>query len=223
MENIWNSPESTIVQIINSLGPVFNALFEGESSVDKVNSVHEFLQTPDDKKQLVENILMRFKTVPLTTFTVTGFFGPTSDSNFISIYLTSDAAVIPGMLVTGLGLSSPVIVTEFVSNVYGDVVINPGPPAISFPYVSIAKAIILSETPVQVTAPSSLLQVTFSTQKYDNFLSTSAYGFRGPVNETEFSLYIVSRFSVYFQKKDGQLKDYLILHKDYSMYPEMSS
>ena len=209
MENIWNYPDSITTQIINSIAPIFNSLFDGQTSSDKINSVHEFLQTPDSKKPFVENILMRFSSfqnVPLITFTTTGFFGPTQDSNLISIYLTSNASVQPGMLVSGIGISSPVIVTEYKPDVFGDVVVNPGPPAISFPYVSLAKAVILSSTPVRLTAPSSLLQITFSTQQFASILTTNAYGFRGPLSGTEFSLYIVSRFSSVFPKKGWSIK-----------------
>ena len=193
-----------ISSIINNIVPIFNSLYEGFPVKDKINSVHEFLHTPESKKPFVENILTRFsnfQSVPILTFTVTGFFGPTQDANVVAIYLTSNASVQPGMIVSGLGLSSQVIVSEYQQNVNGDVVVNPGPPAISFPYVSLAKGIVLSSSPVRITRPSSLLQITFSTKQFTSILTTNSYGFRGPVSGSEFSLYITSRFSSVFPKK----------------------
>ena len=93
--------------------------------------------------------------------TVPGFYGPSLTSNILSVYLTQNAPIVPGMAITGLvGIQRRVIVQTYTPNVYGDVVINPGPPAISFPYVALVTATILGEGTVPV-AQSSILQMTF--------------------------------------------------------------
>jgi hypothetical protein len=109
------------------------------------------------------------------------------------VYLTQNAPVLPGMTITGLtGIQRRVIVQTYTSNVYGDVVINPGPPAISFPYVALVTAMIEGAGEVPV-APSSLLQLTFGFEKVAS--STTAHGFRGPlVTGNTFSVYVVDQF-----------------------------
>jgi hypothetical protein len=98
------------------------------------------------------------------------------------------------MSITGLiGIEGRVYVETYTSNVYGDVVINPGPPAISFPYVALVTATILGEGTVPV-APSSILQLTFGFEKVET--KTTAHGFRGPlVSGNTFSVYIVDQFT----------------------------
>jgi hypothetical protein len=98
------------------------------------------------------------------------------------------------MTITGLtGIQRRVIVQTYTSNVYGDVVINPGPPAISFPYVALVTAMIEGEGTVPV-APSSMLQLTFEFEKVET--KTTAHGFRGPlVSGNTFSVYIVDQFT----------------------------
>ena len=130
----------------------------------------------------------------MSSLTVPGFYGPSLTSNVLSVYLTQNAPIVPGMTITGLtGISGQVIVQTYTSNVYGDVVINPGPPAISFPYVALVTATILGEGTVPV-APSSILQLTFG---FENLMTTStAHGFRGPlVTGNTFSVYVVDDFT----------------------------
>ena len=95
------------------------------------------------------------------------------------------------MMIKGLsGIQRRVFVQTYTSNVYGDVVINPGPPSISFPYVALVTAFIEGSGSVPV-APSSLLQLTFEPMKD----TSTAHGFRGPlVSGNTFSLYIVDQF-----------------------------
>ena len=126
--------------------------------------------------------------------TVPGFYGPSLTSNILSVYLTQNAPILPGMTITGLaGIQRRVIVQTYTSNVYGDVIINPGPPAISFPYVALVTAVILGEGTVPV-APSSILQLTFEFEKVAT--ETTAHGFRGPlVTANTFSVYIVDQFT----------------------------
>ena len=126
--------------------------------------------------------------------TVPGFYGPSLTSNILSVYLTQNAPIVPGMTITGLvGIQQRVIVQTYTSNVYGDVVVNPGPPAISFPYVALVTATIEGTGTVPV-APSSILQLTFGFEKVET--KTTAHGFRGPlVSANTFSVYIVDEFT----------------------------
>jgi hypothetical protein len=98
------------------------------------------------------------------------------------------------MTITGLtGIQRRVIVQTYTSNVYGDVIINPGPPAVSFPYVALVTATIEGTGTVPV-APSSLLQLTFGFEKVAT--KTTAHGFRGPlVSGNRFSVYVVDQFT----------------------------
>ena len=129
-----------------------------------------------------------------TSLTVPGFYGPSLTANVLSIYLTQNAPIVPGMTITGLtGIQGRVIVQTYTSNVYGDVVINPGPPAISFPYVALVTATIIGTGTIPV-APSSLLQLTFGFEKVAT--KTTAHGFRGPlVTGNTFSVYVVDQFT----------------------------
>ena len=130
-----------------------------------------------------------------TSLTVSGFYGPSLTANVLSVYLTQNAPIVPGMTITGLtGIQRRVVVQTYTSNVYGDVIINPGPPAVSFPYVALVTATILGEGTVPV-APSSLLQLTFGFEKLIQ-TKTTAHGFRGPlVSANTFSVYVVDAFT----------------------------
>lgn len=139
-----------------------------------------------------------------TSLTVPGFYGPSLTANVMSVYLSQNAPILPGMTITGLsGIQQRVIVQTYTSNVYGDVVINPGPPAISFPYVALVTATIEGTGTVPV-APSSLLQLTFVFEKMET--KTTAHGFRGPlVSGNTFSVYIVDRFTGPTPDKDWKV------------------
>ena len=130
-----------------------------------------------------------------TSLTISGFYGPSLTANVLSVYLTQNAPIVPGMTITGLtGIQRRVVVQTYTSNVYGDVIINPGPPAVSFPYVALVTATILGEGTVPV-APSSLLQLTFMFEKLIQ-TKTTAHGFRGPlVSANTFSVYVVDAFT----------------------------
>jgi hypothetical protein len=99
------------------------------------------------------------------SISVLGFYGPSmiEDGSFM-VYLTEPTQGVtigPGWTVTGLtGISGNVTITQFTSNVYGDVVINPGPPSISFPYVS--NAVVVSDMPNAIQAPSSIMRLTLN-------------------------------------------------------------
>jgi len=119
---------------------------------------------------------------------VLGFYGPSMirDGSFM-VYLTeptSGTNIGPGWTISGLmGISGNVTITAFTSNVYGDVVINPGPPAISFPYVS--NAVVVSDMPNNIQAPSSIMRLTLS-QMSNNYVpnvfsnATTTFGLYDP-------------------------------------------
>jgi hypothetical protein len=135
---------------------------------------------------------------------VTGFYGPSLTSNVLAVYLTQNAPILPGMSITGLtGIEGDVYVETYTSNVYGDVVINPGPPSISFPYVSLVTAYIEGPGKIPVS-PSSLLQITFGFKKTSD--RSTARGFRGPlVTGNVFSVYVVDKFTGLVPDKDWKV------------------
>lgn len=107
---------------------------------------------------------------------VLGFYGPSSksDGSFV-VYFSRDAnlPITPGWIVTGLpGITGNVTIQEYNSNVYGDVVVNPGPPAISFPYLS--NAIVYSDVPNAINIPSSISRFTVSPQNFGNVVTANA-------------------------------------------------
>jgi hypothetical protein len=135
------------------------------------------------------------------SITLSGFYGPSLTSNVLSVYLTQNAPIQPGMTIKGLsGIQGQVVVQSYTSNVYGDVIINPGPPSISFPYVALVTAVIRGTGTVPV-APSSLLQLTF---EFPIIKETStAHAFRGPlVTENTFQVYVVDDFDGPLPAKD---------------------
>jgi hypothetical protein len=141
--------------------------------------------------------------------TLTGFYAPSIDptSKTFMVYI-SDATpgleIKPGMIITGLnGIQGRVLVKSYTSNVYGSVIINPGPPSISFPYVSAVTAIIKGSGSVPI-APSSLLQLTF---KYELEIISRARVFRGPVdNSNTFTVYVVEQFDGPTPDKDWTIE-----------------
>lgn len=95
---------------------------------------------------------------------IRGFYGPSSkaDGSFM-VYLTEETKlpISNGWTVSDLpGITGNVYVRTYNSNVYGDVVVNPGPPAISFPYVS--NAVVYADAPNAVNVPSSIVRLTLS-------------------------------------------------------------
>ena len=124
---------------------------------------------------------------------VSGFYGPSPNPNVLSVYLTKNVPLKKGMIVRGLsGIPGTAIVTDFASNVYGDVVINPGPPAISFPYVDVASVQILGDGTLPVQ-PSSLLQLTFDLAPEQK---SQAHVFRGPLDTgNTFQVYVLDAFT----------------------------
>lgn len=99
------------------------------------------------------------------SISVLGFYGPSmlKDGSFMVYFTepTQGKAIGPGWTISGLtGISGNVTIVAYTSNVYGDVVINAGPPAISFPYVS--NAVVVSDMPNNIQAPSSIMRMTLN-------------------------------------------------------------
>jgi hypothetical protein len=136
-------------------------------------------------------------------FTVSGFYGPSPVTDVLSVYLTKNIPIRKGMQIKGLiGIPGNVIVTDYASNVYGDVVINPGPPAISFPYIDVVSAKVIGggKIPVQ---PSSMLQLTFIDAPEKK---TQAHVFRGPlVSGNTFQVYVLDAFTGQVPEKDWSI------------------
>jgi hypothetical protein len=111
------------------------------------------------------NVVAPVQQTVTQSISVLGFYGPSmiKDGSFMVYFTepTSGTNIGPGWTVTGLtGIVGNVTMTTFTSNVYGDVVINPGPPSISFPYVS--NAVVVSDMPNNIQAPSSIIRLTLN-------------------------------------------------------------
>lgn len=119
--------------------------------------------------------LVTLNNAPIKSVQVLGFYGPSlsADGTFM-IYLTQDTSGIevgPGWTVQNLsGINGTVTITMFTANVYGDVPVYPGPPSVSFPYVS--NAVVVSDTQNLIRAPSSIMQLTL-TQMTSNVAPTT--------------------------------------------------
>ena len=127
--------------------------------------------------------------------TVLGFYGPSSksDGSFV-VYFSRDAQlpIKAGTIISGLpGIAGNVTVQTYNSNVYGDVVVNPGPPAISFPYLS--NAIVYSDVPNTVNIPSSisrfsvgpLTTANVTTANVTSNFDSRTYNFQGTLDLRE--------------------------------------
>jgi hypothetical protein len=118
----------------------------------------------------VQNVLrglsVVFEKLP-TTASFMGFYAPTparETSNTFMVYVdeTTDGLNLgTGWTVRGLsGINGTVTIVRFTANVYSDVVVSPGPPAISFPFVS--NALVTSDQPNDIRTGSSLMRITFA-------------------------------------------------------------
>jgi hypothetical protein len=101
-----------------------------------------------------------------TTASLQGFYTPSFDptaGNFM-LYITEATPgldIKPGWSVLGLsGIYGNVTVQSYTANVYSDALISPGPPAVSFPYVS--NAVVVSDMPNLDIRPSSMMRFTLS-------------------------------------------------------------
>jgi len=146
------------------------------------------------------------QTVVQTT-SVLGFYGPSmvKDGSFM-VYFTEPTPGIDigkGWTVSGLsGISGNVTMVEYTSNVYGDVVINAGPPAVSFPFVS--NAVVVSDMSNYIQAPSSIMRLTLS-QMSNNYVpnvfsnATTSFG----LSSYDLSAYDASKIKGVF----GELRE----------------
>jgi hypothetical protein len=94
------------------------------------------------------------------------------------------------------GINGTPTIVKFTSNVYSAAIVNPGPPAVSFPYVS--SAVVMSDQQNEIEVGSSLIRMEFvpPTTLFESASKTSAHGFRSPlVTGNTFSVYVVDQFT----------------------------
>jgi hypothetical protein len=149
-----------------------DAIQQAQTKQDVANAVYTFsvsmrqgtgkLYSP----QTVQTVQPTYDT-PSTVqqIQVLGFYGPSvKDDGTFMVYLTQPTSgynIGMGWTIQNLqGITGNVTITQFTANVYGDVVISPGPPSISFPYVS--NAVVVSDVQNLIRAPSSIMQITVS-------------------------------------------------------------
>lgn len=122
-----------------------------------------------------------------TTASFMGFYAPARDptSNTFMLYVdepTPGLNVASGWTVSGMqGINGTVTIVTFTANVYSDALVSPGPPAVSFPYVS--NAVVISDQRNEISRGSSMMRMEFVPPKY-NALTSNAAGVAGG-----FSLY----------------------------------
>jgi len=101
-----------------------------------------------------------------TTESVQGFYTPSFDPNAgnFMLYITEATPgleIKPGWSVLGLsGIYGNVTVQSYTANVYSDALISPGPPAVSFTFVS--NAVVVSDMPNLDIRPSSIMRFILS-------------------------------------------------------------
>lgn len=151
----------TVGQTVSNASTAFRALIEGGGGTDGTDGVGTTGGGGGDT------------TPPQppapSPYSVRGFYGPSTiaDGSFI-VYFTEQTQlqISKGWVITGLpGITGNVVVQIYNSNVYSDVVINPGPPAISFPYVS--NAIVFSDAPNAINVPSSIVRFNVTPGNFD--------------------------------------------------------
>ena len=113
-----------------------------------------------------------------TTSSFMGFYAPARDptSNTFMLYVdepTFGLNVAPGWTVSGMeGINGTVTIVKFTANVYSDAVVSPGPPAVSFPYVS--NAVVISDRSNEITRGSSMMRMAFVPPVFDSVTSNAA-------------------------------------------------
>ena len=138
---------------------------------DVANALYTFSTTINQRTgkllapTVAETVVMPVQQTVVQSISVLGFYGPSmvQDGSFMVYFTepTQGTVIGPGWTISGLtGISGNVTVVQYTSNVYGDVVINAGPPAISFPYVS--NAVVVSDMPNNIRAPSSIMRLTLN-------------------------------------------------------------
>ena len=114
---------------------------------------------------------------PPTTTSMMGFYAPAFDptAGTFNVYLTEATPglnIVPGWSVQGLtGVYGNVTVTEYTANVYSDALISPGPPAVSYPFVSVAT--VVADAPNPDIRPSSMLRMTLAPPVESNLVAVS--------------------------------------------------
>lgn len=114
---------------------------------------------------------------PSVTTSVMGFYTPAFDptSGTFNVYITEATPglnIVPGWSIQGLtGVYGNVTITAYTANVYSDALISPGPPAISFPYVS--SVVVTADQPNPDIRPSSMLRMTLAPPVESNLVAVS--------------------------------------------------
>ena len=146
-----------------------NTIATAHTKQDVANALYTFSTTINQRTgkllapTVTANVVAPVQQTVVQSISVLGFYGPSmlADGSFMVYFTepTQGKAIGPGWTISGLtGISGNVTITTYTSNVYGDVVINAGPPAISFPYVS--NAVVVSDMPNNIQAPSSIMRLT---------------------------------------------------------------
>jgi hypothetical protein len=141
---------------------------------------------------IIYNLIHTSLVIPQWTFptevSLLGFYTlvATSNTSFM-VYLSEQTPglnVSNGWVVNGLsGVYGNVRVIEYTANVYGDVVISAGPPAVSFPFVSNAR--VVSDQPNPDLPPSSIIRLTFTpplvtSSVVSNVVAAPSFGYYDP-------------------------------------------
>ena len=167
-----NADTRTAVQAFSS------TIATAQTKQDVANALYTFSTSINQRTgkllapTVTANVVAPVQQTVVQSISVLGFYGPsmTKDGTFM-VYLTEstqEMEIGPGWTISRLsGISGNVTITQFTSNVYGDVVVNPGPPAISFPYVS--NAVVVSDMPNAIQAPSSIMRIVLS-QMSNNYV-----------------------------------------------------
>lgn len=114
---------------------------------------------------------------PPTTTSAMGFYTPAFEptAGTFNVYLaeaTPGLNVVPGWSIQGLtGVYGNVTVTAYTANVYSDALISPGPPPVSYPFVSVAT--VVADAPNPDIRPSSMLRMTLAPPVESNLVAAS--------------------------------------------------
>jgi len=151
-------PEPKIKSLLDAYATFRAAYQVARSDNDRIRSGTAY-------KTQIQNLLRGrsdpFETLP-TTVSFMGFYTPKTSNTFM-VYVTEptdNLNLAPGWTIRDLaGISGTVTINQFTANVYSDAVVNPGPPAISFPFVS--NALVTTDQSNDIRVGSSMMRITF--------------------------------------------------------------
>jgi len=141
---------------------------------------------------IIYNLIHTSLVIPPWTFptevSLLGFYTSVATSNTSFMVYLSDQTpglnISNGWVVNGLsGVYGNVRVVDYTANVYGDVVISAGPPAVSFPFVSNAR--VVSDQPNPNMTPSSIIRLIFTpplatSSIVSNVVAAPSFGYYDP-------------------------------------------